>query len=35
MIPAAEVARAVDYVLDAPPEAKIEEILLSPAAGNQ
>ena len=35
MIPASELARAVDYVLDAPPAAKIEEILLSPSAGNQ
>ncbi len=35
MLPSAELARAVEYVLEAPPSAKIEEILISPAAGNQ
>lgn len=35
MIPAAEVARAVEFVLGASPRAKIEEVVLAPAAGNQ
>lgn len=33
MIPAAEVARAVGYALDADPRATVEEIFLSPAGG--
>ncbi len=35
MIPAAEVARAVCFVLDAPAQARVEEIVVAPSSGNQ